>query len=229
MLAPMPFWPFKRKKEAEDAYFASTGGATVAPSAPPVIGGAVTPEPSATTPASTAAPAVSGSPAVSSAVPPEVLQQLAAAGIHLDPNALANAQVTTQTAQLSGAQAVQFLGQLGSFLSAASMSNASVQFHPQINLVTAGRLQERPEQLKTGGVDAQVTIADLQEKMAMAGATHLVKLKLKVTREGQEPYETITAAVVPASVTEQFAEGKTFPAKVDPNDKNQVLVLWPDA
>jgi len=29
-------------------------------------------------------------------------------------------------------------------------------------------------------------------------------------------------------VTEQFAEGKTFPAKVDPKDQDQVLVLWPD-
>ncbi len=60
------------------------------------------------------------------------------------------------------------------------------------------------------------------------GDTHVVKLKLEVTRTGAAPYEVTTGAMVPAHVTEQFAEGKTFPAKVDPNDQNQVLIIWPD-
>ncbi len=61
------------------------------------------------------------------------------------------------------------------------------------------------------------------------GDTHIVKLKLEISREGQEPYEVTTGALVPARVAETFAESKAFAAKVDPNDRNQVLVLWDGA
>lgn len=233
----MPFWPFKRKKKDDQAYFSSTSGAQVAPEAPLVFGEAASPGSSTSPtppetgagsfpqPAATAAPAVPGHP--SGLVPPEVLQQLAAAGIHLDPKA--NVQVSTQTAELTGRQAMQFLGQLSSFLGSVSMSGGTLQMHPQVQIVADGRLQESPEQLKAQGLDAQATVKDLQEKVAMAGGTHVVKLKLEVKREGAEPYEVTTGAIVPAKVTEQFAEGKSFAAKVDPNDRNQVLVLWPES
>jgi hypothetical protein len=212
----MPFWPFRRKKRDEESFFGSTGGAQVVPAAPPTVGAAA-PAP----PASDSSP---GAPAAPSGIPQEVLQQLAAAGIHLDPNA--NVQVSTQTAQLSGQQALQFLGQLSSVLGSAGWSGSTFQVHPQVNLVSEGRLQESAEQLRATGLAAKATVKDLEDKLAMGADTHLVKLKLLVEREGAEPYETTTAAIVPATVTEQFAEGKTFPAKVDPNDRNQVLVLF---
>jgi hypothetical protein len=229
----MRLWPFRKKRTDEESYFSSTGGAKVAPEAPPVIGGpagsASSPLPSATPssappPAAPTVPATAGG--ISSMLPPEVVQQLAAAGIHLDPKA--NVQVSTQTSELSGAQALQFLGQLGSFFGGAALQSGTIQMHPQIQILSDGRLQESAEQLKTKGVDAQATVKDLQDKMAM-GDTHVVKLKLEVTRAGSEPYEVTTGAIVPARITEQFAEGKTFPAKVDPNDQNQVLILWPGA
>jgi hypothetical protein len=231
----MPFWPFKRKQADDDSFFTSTSGAQVAPSTPPGITGTAGLEPSATTPTSSAAPAPPAAPTAAppvsattaGALPQMILQQLASAGIHLDPSA--NVQVATQTAQLNGQQAMQFLGQLGSVLGSAGWAGANVQVHPQVSLVTGGRLQESPEQLKATGLDAKATVKDLEDKLVMGAGTHLVKLKLQVEREGAEPYETTTAAVVPAAVTEQFAEGKTFPAKVDPNDKNQVLVLFPES
>ncbi len=229
----MRLWPFGRKREEEDSYFSSTSGAQVAPEAPPVIGG--TPASAATAPSASATPnsAPPGAPpaqaaagSAASLLPPEVLQQLAAAGIHLDPKT--NVQVSTQTTELAGAQALQFLSQIGSFFGNASLQGGTFQMHPQIQILSDGRLQESPEQLKTHGVDAQATVKDLQDKLAM-GDTHVVKLSLEVTRAGAEPYEVTTGGMVPAHVTEQFAEGKTFPAKVDPNDQNQVLIIWPDA
>jgi len=146
----MPFWPFKRRKE-DDSYFTSTAGAQVVPAAPPVVGEGGGPE--------AAAPPASS-------VPPEVMEQLAAAGIHLDPNA--KVQVETHTTQLTGEQAAQFLGQLGAFLGAAG---TNVQVHPQVNIVADGRLQESPEELKTHGLDAQATVKDLEDKLAMDGAS----------------------------------------------------------
>jgi hypothetical protein len=225
----VPFWPFKRKKQEEESYFASTGGAQVAPSSPPVIpeSGALSPQHTLEATAPPPAASQPGTPTTVGGLPPEVLQQLASAGIHLDANT--KVQVATQTTQLHGDQAMQFLGQLSSILGSAGWKSTSFQLHPQINLMTEGRMQESPDQLKANGLDAKATVKDLEEKLAMDGGTHLVKLKLTIEREGAEPYETTTAAMVPANVTEQFAEGKTFPAKVDPNDKNQVLVLFPDA
>ena len=226
----MRLWPFGKKDKDEESYFSSTGGARVAPEAPPVIG--ETPASSATSPTPTASPSSApptpstpGAAAISSVLPPEVLQQLAAAGIHLDPKA--NVQVSTHSTELSGNQALQFLGQVGSFFGNASLQSGTIQMHPGIQIISDGRLQESPEQLKTRGVDAQATVKDLEDKLAM-GDTHIVKLKLQVTRAGAEPYDVTTGAMVPAHVTEQFAEGKTFPAKVDPNDQNQVLILWPE-
>jgi hypothetical protein len=204
----MPFWPFKRRKQ-DDSYFTSTAGAQVVPAAPPVVAEGGGPD--------AAAPSAPS-------VRPEVMEQLAAAGIHLDPNA--KVQVETHTTQLTGEQAAQFLGQLGAFLGAAG---TNVQVHPQVNIVADGRLQESPEELKTHGLDAQATVKDLEDKLAMDGDLHVVKLRLEVRREGADPYEVTTGAIVPAAVTEQFAEGKTFPAKVDPKDQDQVLVLWPDS
>ena len=223
----MPFWPFRRKKADEESFFTSTGGAQVVPSAPPGFAGTAAPETPATRPPSSAAPAAPSAPTPAGALPQLVLDQLAAAGIHLDPNA--NVQVATQTTRLSGQQALGFLGQLSSVLGSAGWAGANFQMHPQVTLVTESRVQESPEKLKGSGVDAKATVKDLEEKLAMGAGTHLVKLKLLVEREGAEPYETTTAAMVPAAVTEQFAEGKTFPAKVDANDQNQVLVLFPEA
>jgi hypothetical protein len=225
----MRLWPFGKKDKDEESYFSSTGGARVAPEAPPVIG--ATPASSAASPTPSAspssAPPTPGPPATTtsfgSVLPPEVLQKLAASGIHLDPNA--NVQVSTQTTNLSGTEAVQFLGQLDAFLGKTLLS--AVQMHPGIQIVSDGRLQESPEQLKAHGLDAQATVKDLEDKLAI-GDTHVVKLKLEVTRPGTEPYEVTTGAMVPAHVTEQFAEGKTFPAKVDPSDPNQVLIVWPE-
>lgn len=221
----MRLWPFGKRRKEEESFFSSTGGARVAPEAPPVIG--ASPTSSAQAPMPSASPS-SAPPTptaqVSSVLPPEVLQQLAAAGIHIDPKA--NVQVSTQTTELSGMQALQFLGQIGSFFGNASLQGGTIQMHPQIQIVSDGRPQESPEQLKAHGVDAQATVKDLEDKLAM-GDTHVVKLKLQVTRPGTEAYEVTTGAMVPAHVTEQFAEGKTFPAKVDPNDRNQVLILWP--
>ena len=213
-LAAVPWWPFKRKAR-EDEFFTSTGGAQVAPAAPPVI----ETQGAAPTQTQTAPPPPAGAP------PPDVVQQLAAAGIHIDPNA--PVQVATQTTQLTGDQATQFLSQLGTLLGGVT-AGGTLQLHPGIQIMSGGRMLESPEQLKTTGVDAQATVKDLEAKPVTIGDTHVVKLKLEVTKPGGQPYEVTTAALVPAKVTETFAEGKTFPAKVDPNDPQQVLVIWPD-
>ncbi len=136
--------------------------------------------------------------------------------------------VSQQTTQLSGADALKFLGQLGSFLGGPG-KQLPMQVHPSVQIVADGRLQESPEQLHAHGVDARATVKDLEEKHVAFGDTHIVKLKLEIAREGQEPYDVTTGALVPARVTETFAEGKSFAAKVDPNDRNQVLVLWDGA
>lgn len=113
--------------------------------------------PSSAPPAAASVPA--GAASAASMLPPEVLQQLAAAGIHLDPKA--NVQVSTQTTELAGPQALQFLGQIGSFFGGAGTPAGTFQMHPGIQIVSDGRLQESPDQLKTHGVDAQATVKDL--------------------------------------------------------------------
>ena len=210
----MRLWPFGRKKE--ESAFGSSPGASLAPAAPPVVehDAAATSSPPTTT-------------EQASALPADVREQLAAAGIHIDPSA--QVQISTQTTKLTGAQALQFLGQLGPLLAAARQSGGRIQLHPQVQIVAGGRLQESAEQLKARGVDARATVKDLEDKKVVVGDTHVVKLKLEVERPGAAPYEVTTGAIVPAKVTESFAEGKTFAAKIDPDDPKQVLVLWDGA
>ena len=156
-------------------------------------------------------------------MPVEVWHTLKAMGIDLGPNA--EVQVATQTTELSGLEALKVLGQLGTFFRQASFE-APLQVHSGVQIVADGRLQASPEHLKASGVDAQAKVTDLEEKQVAFGDMHIVKLKLEVTKAGEPPYEVTTGAFVPTRVTEEFAEGKTFAAKVDPNDRNQVLVLW---
>lgn len=233
----MGIWPFRRKKQEEESYFASTGGATVVPAAAP--GELITSTASVRQPAaSPAAPSTEPSqreldaqqgpaPEGPPGVPPAVLEMLRSAGIELDKDA--QVHVSTQTAQWSGTDAMQALSQLGTVFRQMGSQMATMQVHPGVQIFANGVLQESPDQLKTTGVDAQVTVKDLEEKHVAFGDTHIVKLKLEVTKPGAPPYEVYTGAIVPAKVTEEFAEGKTFKAKVDPNDPHQVVVLWDGA
>jgi hypothetical protein len=210
------WWPFSRKRQEEESYFASSEGAKVAPAGPPVVEdqGAVPQRSAAASPSAT--DRTSGAEA-------DVLESLAAAGIHIPTGA--NVQIATHATELTGEQAAQFLSQIGALLGSAG-STRSVQVHPGIQIVSEGQVLESPEKLRAEGVDAQATVKDLEEKPVTIGDTRIVELRLEVTMPGREPYDVHTAALVPAKVTEEFAEGKTFRAKVDPNDPQQVLVLW---
>jgi hypothetical protein len=230
----MGIWPFRKKKQEEEAYFASTSGASVVPAAP--LGEAITPtstvQPSASQGTQSQsqqqldaqqAANLQGPPGV----PPAVLQLLHSAGIDLDQSS--HVHVSTQTTQLSGNDAMQMFGQLGEAfrqMAAAQSSPLGMQVHPGVQIFTNGRLLESTDQLRATGIDGQATVKDLEEKHVVLGELHVVKLKLEVTKPGEAPYEVYTGALVPAKVTEEFAEGKTFKAKIDPNDKQQVLVLW---
>lgn len=156
-------------------------------------------------------------------MPTEVWDTLKAMGIDIPTGA--NVQVSSQTTELSGLDALKMLGQLGTFFRHADFQ-APLQVHSGVQIVADGRLQASPEHLKAHGLDAQARVKDLEEKQVAFGDLHIVKLTLEVTRPGEPPYEVTTGAFVPTKVTEEFAEGKTFAAKVDPSDRNQVLVVW---
>ncbi len=166
-------------------------------------------------------------------MPPEIHDLLRSLGIEIPHGS--NVHVATQTTQLTGINALTFLGQLGGFLARGALGNVgvaagkpatSIQVHPGIQIVADGVAQASPDRLRSSGVDAQAKILDFEAEELTVGDSHVAKLRLEVTRPGAEPYEVTTGALVPTRVTEEFAEGKTFPAKVDPVDRRQVLVEW---
>lgn len=223
----MGFWPFRRRKDEEESFFGDTGGARVAPAAPPgtVRSPDVSVEPSREPSQRELDAQQSASVEAPPGVPPAVVEMLKAAGIQLDRDA--HVHVSTQTSQLSGGDAMKFLSQLGGLF--GQMSSQTMQVHPGVQIFANGQLQGSPEQIRAHGVDGQVTVKDLEEKHVTFGDTHIVKLRLEVTKPGEPPYEVYTGALVPSKVTEEFAEGKMFRAKIDPHDRNQVLVLWDGA
>ena len=219
----MRWWPFGRRDEEESA-FGSTATARVAPAAPPTPND----EEERGEPAQRELDAAQAREAgVPEGMPLEVFELLRSMGVEIPRGA--HVHVATQTTQLSGLEALKFLGQMGGFFGQAGRAavvGSPLQMHPGVQIVADGVPQASPDHLRAVGVDAQARIIDFEAKPMAFGDSHVAKLRLEVTRPGSAPYEVVTGALVPTRVTEEFAEGRTFPAKVDPADPQQVLVEW---
>ncbi|MBD3284911.1 hypothetical protein GF359_00950 [candidate division WOR-3 bacterium] len=80
--------------------------------------------------------------------------------------------------------------------------------------------------IKKSGIKAQARITGIEP----TGRSHEYKPLVKVTYEvlipGQEPYLTVSELPIPTHLVEKFEQiiGKSFPAKVHPEDKDRISV-----
>jgi len=83
--------------------------------------------------------------------------------------------------------------------------------------------QALAERLANEGVDATVTVNQLQATGRQVNYQPELQMELTVNVNGQETQVTHTQVVSPALIG-QLQPGATVPAKVDPNDHSQLII-----
>jgi hypothetical protein len=86
------------------------------------------------------------------------------------------------------------------------------------------RLLGPNRQVLKQGVSGEATILQVGQTAVMVNNQPQAVLKLEVRVPGWEPYETEIRMVIPIVNVPQFQPGAVFPVKVDPNNRNKVVL-----
>lgn len=95
---------------------------------------------------------------------------------------------------------------------------------PIILIIVIRRRVGPNRQLLQQGTPGEATILGVQQTGMYVNNQPQAKLTLEVRVPGWEAYQAETKMIIPMVNIPQFQPGAVFPVKVDPNDRNKVVL-----
>ena len=88
------------------------------------------------------------------------------------------------------------------------------------------RRRAEAQQLEQTGLAATATVTGITQTGMYINEQPVLGIDLQVTAPGKAPYSVHVREMVPFIMLARVQAGQTYPAKVDPNDPEKILVEW---